>query len=94
MNKIYLTEKQITLIKEHLNARVNPDDINDIEYYVNEPEDEDDEPEVTVPEAAAPEASVPFTGDNSNVLVWLSLLIISAMALVILESTKKSRIKR
>ena len=43
MNKIYLTEKQITLIKEHLNARVNPDDINDIEYYVNEPEDEDDE---------------------------------------------------
>jgi hypothetical protein len=43
MSKIYLTERQIKLIREHFNQCVNPDDINDIEYYVNEPEDEDDE---------------------------------------------------
>ena len=44
MSKIFLTENQIKLLQEmYGDSGFSPSDINDIEYYVNEPEDEDDE---------------------------------------------------
>lgn len=43
MSKIFLTESQIKLLQEMYNNGFSPEDINDIEYYINEPEEEGDE---------------------------------------------------
>lgn len=43
MSKLYITERQIRLLQEMYNDSFSPENVNDIIYYVNEPEDEDDE---------------------------------------------------